>query len=66
MDQPENPAVKDWLAQAVADARRRGLGGLAPLFESLGDAVASLRAADWNDDADGAAGRDPADQEHGR
>jgi hypothetical protein len=63
MGQPANDAVTAWLAQAVADARRRGLGDLAPLVESLGVAVASLRTADWNDDAGGATRRDSRDQE---
>ncbi len=47
--------VKAWLEDAVADARRRGLPELEPLFTSLAQATAQLRAADWNDDASDAA-----------
>jgi hypothetical protein len=42
-----------WLEVATADAERRGLPTLAPLLEALGKATATLRAADWNDRADG-------------
>jgi len=51
MAQPEHERLEAWLAQALADARRRGLGDLEPLLVSLAQAVASLRAADWNDEA---------------
>jgi hypothetical protein len=43
--------LQAWLAEAVADARRRGLAELEPLLESLGRAVAAVRNADWNDEA---------------
>jgi hypothetical protein len=45
--------VADWLKTAVADAERRGLADLRPLLENLAQAMASLRSADWNDDAAG-------------
>jgi hypothetical protein len=53
---PENrPAARDgrvrsWLAQALADADRRGLPELKPLIEALALSTEALRAADWNDD----------------
>jgi hypothetical protein len=47
--------LDDWLAAAVADAERRGLPELKPLLEALARATAALRAADFNDDASGAA-----------
>ncbi|MGE4162254.1 MAG: hypothetical protein AB7G23_11045 [Vicinamibacterales bacterium] len=40
-----------WLANAVADADRRGLPALGPLLDALARATAALRAADWNADA---------------
>ncbi len=43
--------VASWLADAVADAERRGVPELKPLLESLAHATAVLRAADWNQDA---------------
>jgi hypothetical protein len=45
--------VETWLKMAVADANRRGLPGLEPLLESLARATRALRAADFNDTADG-------------
>lgn len=45
--------LERWLEAATADAERRGLTSLAPLLEALGKATAALRAADWNDPADG-------------
>lgn len=38
--------LDDWLAAAVADAERRGLGELKPLLESLARSTAALREAD--------------------
>ena len=38
--------IEDWLACAVADARKRGLAGLEPLLEALAKATESLRRAD--------------------
>ena len=45
--------VETWLACAVADAERRNLPALKPLLESLARAMQALRAADFNDRADG-------------
>jgi hypothetical protein len=45
--------VREWVETAIADAERRGLPELAPLLENLAQALATLRAADWNDDARG-------------
>ena len=45
--------VAEWLAMAKADAAKRGLPDLVPALEGLAQATAALRAADWNDDADG-------------
>lgn len=45
--------LERWLEWAAEDAERRGIDGLPALLEALGRATASLRAADWNDDADG-------------
>jgi len=45
--------VAEWLAMATADAARRGLPDLVPALEGLARATEALRAADWNDDADG-------------
>ena len=46
--------VAEWLAQATADAERRGLPDLVPALEGLAKATEALRAADWNDDASAA------------
>lgn len=45
--------VAEWLKEAKADALRRGLPELAPLLEGLARATDALRAADWNEHADG-------------
>lgn len=45
--------VAEWLEAASADARRRGLPDLVPALEALARATETLRAADWNDRADG-------------
>jgi hypothetical protein len=42
-----------WLAAATEDAERRGIEELPALLEALAAATAALRAADWNDQADG-------------
>ncbi len=47
------PDLERWLAAATADAERRGLPELAPLLQGLAASTAALRAADWNDEADG-------------
>jgi hypothetical protein len=43
--------VEAWLESARQDARARGLPDLVPALEGLARATATLRAADWNDDA---------------
>jgi hypothetical protein len=45
--------VDEWLAAAKADAVRRGLPALEPLLEGLARMTKALRAADFNDRADG-------------
>ena len=40
------PDIEDWLAAAVADARRRGLPELQPLLEMLARSTTALRRAD--------------------
>ena len=52
--------IVDWLAAAKADAEKRGLPELIPMLDGLAQATERLRAADWNDDADKDAPRDPA------
>ena len=44
--------IADWLAQAKADAQKRGLPELLPLLEGLAQATTRLRAGDWNETAD--------------
>jgi len=48
--------INTWLENALRDAERRGLPALRPLLEALAGSLATLRAAEWNDDA---AGRTP-------
>jgi hypothetical protein len=45
--------VDEWLERALADADRRRLPDLKPLLEALARATRALRAADFNDNADG-------------
>jgi hypothetical protein len=45
--------VKAWLEEAHRQAERRELPDLKPLFDALAEAIATLRAADWNEDASG-------------
>jgi hypothetical protein len=45
--------IDEWLKTATADAERRGLPGLKPLLETFAAATKALRAADFNDHADG-------------
>lgn len=52
-------AIDRWLAAALADADRRGLPELRALLEGLAAATRTLRAADWNDRADGATASGP-------
>lgn len=49
--------IERWLAAAQADAERRGLPELKPLLDGLATSTAALRAAAWNDVADGPAPR---------
>jgi hypothetical protein len=44
--------LETWLADALADADRRGLSDLKPLLLALADSTAALRSADWNDGGD--------------
>ena len=46
--------IDAWLDHAIADATSRGLAELRPLLEALARAMATLRNADWNEDAGGA------------
>ena len=45
--------IDAWLTAAIADAERRGLPELKPILETLARATKALRAADFNDQADG-------------
>lgn len=49
--------IAEWLDEAKADAEKRGLPELIPMLDSLAQATARLRAADWNDNPD----QDPFD-----
>jgi hypothetical protein len=51
--------IKTWLDNAVQDAERRGLSALRPMLEALARAAMTLRTADWNANASGAADRAP-------
>lgn len=46
-------SVERWLAAAEADAERRGMPELKPLLQGLAVATTALRAARWNERADG-------------
>jgi hypothetical protein len=43
--------IDAWLKAALADAEARGLPALKPLLEALAKSTATLRQADFNDDA---------------
>ena len=45
--------IDHWLEAAQADADRRGLAALKPLLEALARMTKALRAADFNERADG-------------
>lgn len=45
--------LDSWLKAAIADAEKRGLPELKPLLEGLAQSTRALRAADFNDAADG-------------
>jgi hypothetical protein len=49
--------IEEWLEWAIADAERRNLPDLKPLLEVFAQSLRALRAADFNDRADGAAVR---------
>jgi hypothetical protein len=49
--------IDQWMRAAAADAEARGLSEVKPLLESLAQALRALRAADFNDRADGRATR---------
>jgi len=40
--------IEEWLADACADADRRGIPDLKPLLASLADATRALRDAGWD------------------
>ena len=46
--------IDQWLQAAQADAERRGLPALKPLLDTLARTTKALRAADFNERADGA------------
>lgn len=41
--------IAQWLAEAKADAQKRGLAELLPMLDGLAQATERLRNADWND-----------------
>jgi hypothetical protein len=47
--------VDEWLQRSVADAERRELTELKPALEAFGRLLETLRRADFNERADGAA-----------
>lgn len=55
--------IARWLEAVQADADRRGLPDLKPLLVGLAAATTALRAAAWNDAADGPAPRVSGDRE---
>ena len=50
--------IAEWLAEAKADAHKRGLAELIPMLEGLAQATNRLRKADWNDNPDKETPRD--------
>jgi hypothetical protein len=44
--------IAEWLAEARADAEKRGLPELIPMLEGFAKQTERLRAADWNDNPD--------------
>jgi len=53
--------VGEWLEWAKGDAVARALPDMTSALEGLAQATERLRSADWNDDADKDAPRDPAE-----
>ena len=45
--------IDAWLQAAIGDAERRGIPELKPILEALARATTALRAADFNDHAQG-------------
>jgi hypothetical protein len=45
--------IESWLQWAADDAERRNLPELKPMLEALARSLRALRAADFNDRADG-------------
>jgi hypothetical protein len=52
--------VEAWLQAAVGDASSRGLADIEPILKTLAQATRVLRAADFNDRANGVDGAPPA------
>lgn len=52
--------LDDWFAFSTTDADRRSLPDMRPVLKGLQGAAASLRAAEWNDDARGQTAAMPA------
>lgn len=50
--------IDAWLEHATADAAARGLPELRPLLDVAAKAIATLRAADWNEQVDRRPGLD--------
>ena len=53
--------IDAWLEHAVADAASRGLSELRPVLDAIAQAMATLRAADWNHDVGAAPDNRPPD-----
>ena len=45
------PTIEAWLQGAIDDVMRSSQLGVRPVLETLGQAAAALRRADWNADA---------------
>jgi hypothetical protein len=52
--------LEQWIEDGKSDAYRRKLPELADLLDGLARATTALRAADWNDNAQGETYRGPA------
>jgi len=57
-----NMTTAEWLAQAKADAEKRGLPELIPMLDGLAQATERLRNVDWNDSPDTTTPTDDNDQ----
>jgi predicted O-methyltransferase YrrM len=58
----KNMTIAEWLAQAKADAEKRGMPELIPMLDGLAQATERLRGADWNDNPDTETPADDNDQ----